>query len=341
MASTDDKKTLEQRQRKLLKEFVLSVLKEDDGGGEDYSGALSGIQADYQQSFGPGGGGGEYGGSGGLKAAFIDPFMDIVKTGLWGIEKLTTRAKNFLQQLIIGAIPLIVPVIKLNAQSYREMIWKEKAELKSVDDKYKDVLERNKAAIQDADTWLVLFMIDPAAGLGEKLLEKVPGAVEDLLATFTGIDLSRMFRQGNDHIFHGLNEDDKQADAPEEKLSKDELKILLKDKNVQQKLASSPIVKQMQQDGAMLMVAPVKRMLAAKTAEELNQLLSGALTKTLAAIAQNQFTPEEKQVMVGNVMSQAKKAAVDNITKEMQGLASQHPAAKAAIDAALASIQQK
>lgn len=320
------------KQRRILREFVESVLKEDDG---DYSDALSGIQSDYQNSFGAyGGGGGSYGGPGSLKATFIDPFLDIVKTGLWGLEKLSTRAKNYLQQLVIGAIPLIFPVVKLGAQGYRDMLNKEKSELASIDNKYGPVLQRNMEAIQASDTWLFLFMIDPYAAMGEKLLEKAPGVVEELLASLAGINFDSLHKSNN--LGHMLYEDEQQA-----KPSKDDLKKFLADKKTQQQFMSNPTVQKMQKDGAMLMVKPVQQMLAAKTPEQLNQLMSGVLTKSLAAINASQFTPEEKQVMVGNLMSQAKKTAVDSITKDMQQVASKHPAAKAAVDAALATIQQK
>lgn len=317
------------KQKKILREFVELVLLEDDG---DYSDALSGIQNDYQNSFGTYGGGSSYGGPGSLKAAFIDPVLDIVKTGLWGLEKLSVRAKNFLKQIIVGALPLVFPVVKLGAEGYQKLLNKEKEDLAKIDAKYGPVLQRNMEAIQASDTWLFLFMIDPYAAMGEKLLEKAPGVVEELLAALVGMDFSTAKKR--------LQETDNTGES-NPNVSKEDLKKILADKKFQQRFLQSPTVQKMQKDGVMLMINPVKQMLAAETPEQLNALMSGALTKSLQAINGSQFSPQEKQVMVGNLMTQAKKAAVDSITKELNELVKKHPTAKAAVDAALATIQQK
>ncbi len=115
-----------------------------------------------------------------LKAAFIDPFVDVAKTFMYGIEDLSARGKALIKTIYQGVPTLFVPLLNADYKKIRE---EEKAEIDAVREKYSDVLERNNAAFYDTDLAPLAFIMNPQGVLAKKLLNKTPQAGLAVLKT--------------------------------------------------------------------------------------------------------------------------------------------------------------
>jgi len=100
----------------------------------------------------------------GLVGAFVQPFTDIAKTAQYGMKKLATVAGGNIFRMTANIIALSIPFIaakelKKMDQSITQEIQKR---VGAVDSQYKDVLERNMAALQAQDLSIAAFLVNPA-----------------------------------------------------------------------------------------------------------------------------------------------------------------------------------
>ena len=100
----------------------------------------------------------------GLVGAFVQPFTDIAKTAQYGMKKLATVAGGNIFRMTANIIALSIPFIaakelKKMDQSITQEIQKR---VGAVDSQYKDVLERNMAALQAQDLSITAFLVNPA-----------------------------------------------------------------------------------------------------------------------------------------------------------------------------------
>lgn len=104
-----------------------------------------------------------------LTGAFVDPFVDIFKTAMYGIKDVGARLKSSVKVLVQGLPTLFVPFMEID---YKKIKEEEKAELDKLKAKYQDVLDRNDAAFIGTDLQPLSFLLDPSKYLGFKLAQK-------------------------------------------------------------------------------------------------------------------------------------------------------------------------
>lgn len=142
----------------------------DDIGGGGYS--------DFSAYGSIGGGGVDI-----FKKTFVDPFFDIFKTGQYAVEKATASIFHFAKKLLVNFPRLFSPSKPLIFDEIRDQ---EKAVYARMDKRYSEILQRNLEALENKDFKLILFLLNPQAALGMKLVQKSPKAAFNILNTFSG-----------------------------------------------------------------------------------------------------------------------------------------------------------
>lgn len=162
--------------RKTQKEENLSLYKYifeeygDDSGGGDYS------------SYGYGGSMGG-GGVNLFKQTFIDPFFDIFRSGQYAAERTGNAVFFFAKKLLVNFPRLFSPTKPLIFSEIRD---EEKAAIKRMDKRYSEVLEKNAKALENTDAKVMLFLLNPKAALGYKLVKTAPKAAWEITNTVSG-----------------------------------------------------------------------------------------------------------------------------------------------------------
>ena len=300
------------KNKQALEQLIESIV-EEEFLREDYDSL--GIGAD---EYGAGGGGGNGAASiSALRQTFVDPFTDIVKSAAYGVEAITAKAKGLAAQLGGGLIALLTPFLKVEPMMN---YFKEKTDEKmsQIHSKYADVIERNKEALQGNDVWGLAFLLNPSLALGEKLIEKSPGAALNILEVLSGgSDVFKRIRTG----IYGSGGEGKSLheDANTDQALKDKLKAVVKDPKFRAQFMTSPAVQQMQADGINMVVERVKELAGAKTLEDLGKLIPPEQLQVLESHLQQeaqklQATPQDieiaKQEMLKQAMAEIKKSHI-------------------------------
>jgi len=162
-------------QEKILREYVRSILLEDSIGD-------AGISASDIADASGGGYGASYGG-GDLYGAFIQPFVDVFKTGLGKTKEITRKAISLIQLTVEGVLAAIIPGLSLD---YEDVFKEEQADLQKIRGKYKDVYDRTNAALNSNDAAALAFMVSPELVLGNIARKQGPKAAKEILSVATG-----------------------------------------------------------------------------------------------------------------------------------------------------------
>lgn len=163
-----NQKEKKENQIKLF-EFIFEEYGDDIGGG-GYS--------DFSAYGSIGGGGVDI-----FKKTFVDPFIDIFRSGQYAVEKATGSVFYFAKKLLVNFPRLFSPSKPLIFNEIRDQ---EKAAFARMDKRYSEVLQRNAEALENKDFKLILFLLNPKAALGVKLIQKSPKAAFNILNTFSG-----------------------------------------------------------------------------------------------------------------------------------------------------------
>lgn len=142
----------------------------DDSGGGDYS------------SYGYGGSMGG-GGVNLFKQTFIDPFFDIFRSGQYAAERAGNAVFFFAKKLLVNFPRLFSPTKPLIFSEIRD---EEKAAIKRMNSRYAEVLEKNAKALENTDAKVMLFLLNPKAALGYKLVKTAPKAAWEIANTLSG-----------------------------------------------------------------------------------------------------------------------------------------------------------
>lgn len=125
-----------------------------------------------------------------LYKAFIEPFTDVLKTAQHSVEKVAATAGGELGILVKQLAFLLMPFVKPDAGSLSKMAAQDRQKmagrLSQIDDKFKDVLDRNWQAFNNPDVWGTLFLLHPQLAIGQKIAAKAPEVALELLSTLTG-----------------------------------------------------------------------------------------------------------------------------------------------------------
>ncbi len=123
------------------------------------------------------------GGIQGLKAIFIDPFLDVAKTGQAAVAGISSKAQVLIGGLISSIISSIIPTIEQKWDVLRE---KDAERAQQITQKYGEVFDRTNEALWTGDGALIRFLWDPGAFITTTAIQKSPESALNLLDTLTG-----------------------------------------------------------------------------------------------------------------------------------------------------------
>lgn len=324
------------KSNKLLREYIEAVVKDTlrEDSESDYGFDVS--------QYGGGGGGGETGHGGGndLYNTFIRPFTDVGQTIAYGVEKLSAQAATVVKGILYGLPTLFVPFLDYDYEKFRE---DEAEKVHGIEEKYKEVLGRNWEAITSNDAFGLAFVFEPGLFLGAKLLAKSPEIVLSILDDLTNgyqavKDAASQFHvalqgmQNGEHLHEGVDPRLVQA-----------VGNLLKDKKVQQMIDNNPVVKQGRADAMELMVDRVRKIMAAKDYNTLQQLLPQAVGKITQVVQANEkqgkLPPQQDAAVKANLLPQLKQKYKEFYIGKLNAEAGKDPNMKPYIQNALKQIQ--
>jgi len=160
----------------LLREYVRSILVEEDGGGVSVGG-------DYGGGFSGGGMGGGLASSGELYAAFVKPFTRVLKTTL-GQAKIVARKAGTL--LWVGLQVVLTTIIPFYGYDYADVFKKEKEDIDKIKKEYKSVHDETAAILGGGDAPFICLMTSPALFLGAAAMQTAPKFVKKVSSALTG-----------------------------------------------------------------------------------------------------------------------------------------------------------
>lgn len=129
-----------------------------------------------------------------LVQTFIRPFTDVIQTAKHGVEKISRITQHNAKNIAGSIAASLIPFMSWEISEETEQKFKQK--LSEIDEEYREVLERNKSALQGRDTWGITFLLNPTLGLGTYALRKSPIAALDALESLSGgADVVRDLKQ--------------------------------------------------------------------------------------------------------------------------------------------------
>jgi hypothetical protein len=156
-------------ERKLLKEYVRLLLKEESGAD-----ALMGDYGMY---------GAHFASPNDMYNIFVKPFVDVGQTASSELQKTARKARTTLSVFVEALGTVFLPWLE---SEYTEIFDKEREDLKKIKEKYRSVYESTWDALFDADVALSAFFYNPAAVLTAGFIKEAPVAAVKLASALTG-----------------------------------------------------------------------------------------------------------------------------------------------------------
>jgi hypothetical protein len=313
-------------ERRILKEYVKSVLQEDEGYGAAYG--------DYSDS--------PYGVSWGgpsLFKIFVEPFVDVFKTTKAAAEDISARTRAAAKVAFEAIATSLIPGL---SSDYKAIFEKEHAELEKIKGKYRDVFERTDKALfnEGNDFVLLAFLLDPARFITAVALNKAPSTVLSIFEIFAGespklksfFDKLKILKHvpgqskepsgwhmgGHGYLEGRIYEENEPAQDPNA-----ELKSKLGNPKVLAAIQNSSKAKAMKQDAMTLvnqtvndLLSKVKAVQSARTLEDLAKEAPGFDRSKLAPL--QKLPANERQTAEQAIVAQVKKAANAFYVKTLQ-----------------------
>lgn len=161
--------------KKLLKEYVSQILKEDEFGTD----AMGGL--DYSMGFG----GGSYSGAGSggsFYGTFVQPFVDVIGVAAGKTKELARRSITVLQVAFETLMTTLIPFL---TDSYDEIFASEARDIAKIKNEYSSYYKASDDALgSDLATFAMIAFPGPA--LLSKFVKNAPGAAKSVLSVATG-----------------------------------------------------------------------------------------------------------------------------------------------------------
>ena len=138
------------------------TLREDDGGGFDYAGAMG--EMPYGMHFGS---------PNQLYKTFVAPFTDVIKTAAGKTAELSARVQTAVKVAFEAVATTLVPAL---SSDYARIFATEKQKLDSIKQRYADVYRGTSGALLGNDVLVASFMFAPWAFLSAAMVKKSPSA---------------------------------------------------------------------------------------------------------------------------------------------------------------------
>lgn len=304
------------RTRVLLREYIKTVLNEDEAGaiaGDLMGGAVEGMP--YGMHFGSGKD---------LYNIFIRPFTDVAHVAAGKTKEMSARTQTLLKT---GFEALATTLVPLLSSDYEKIFSSEKQKLDKIKGEYAEVYQRTWDAFKDHDVLCAAFMYSPIAFMTTAFFAKAPREGMKLMSVLSGGSLDGVldkirakFSTGAkgkspSDVFGGetkstgggvwsegsLHEDNEAKDGnPKEKLAN-----ILANKKLVFKVAENPLVQKMEREGKALVhgtlkqvYAKAKGVLSAKSLQDLERITGKKLSSDkLAGVPQQERQAAEQQLL--------------------------------------------
>lgn len=147
--------------KKLLREYVRTVLQEDDFG-DDWGGF--GSQKD-------------------LYNVFVKPFTDVVHTAVGKTKELSVKTQTLAKTVFETIVTTLIPTY---ASDYKDIFEEDKARINQIKSQYKEIYDSTWTAFKDNDILMAAFMYAPAATVTVQFARKAPIPVLNMISALTG-----------------------------------------------------------------------------------------------------------------------------------------------------------
>lgn len=299
---------------RLLREYVRTLLREDDGGGD--------------------GDGGDYGGygfgpalsQGGFEKIFVQPFTDVLKTGQKAVSDVSSKT----QYLIGGALGSVVSsFVPFMAVDWKELQQKEQQRSEKIKDKYGDVINRTNASLFKGDAALMSFLYAPHAFVTTHATAKAPEVALGFLDTIAGESetvgkLTGALGGAWQKIKQGIGVEESYHRLREFKMDQRKLKKIFGSNEVKQAFAAYE--KNTRRDAVKMAQLNVKAIV-----DRVEQLLGTESTKRLDKMSKGKFSDimakvggKERKEAAAHVANTSQKVIakfyVDKLEEEMKDL---------------------
>jgi hypothetical protein len=318
------------KSEQLLREYVLRVLSEDDGG-------VYGDLASFDAGMNPYGmnlGSGED-----LYNVFVKPFADVATTAMGKGKELSQHAQTVVKVAFEAVATSIIPIL---SDSYSEIFAKEKERIDKIREEYKDVYQSNWDAFKDDDVMCTAFCYAPAAVLTARLAKKSPKVAIAMISALSGGTLDPWLEKVK-HAFGitdkeeepktGLNfsgegpgmgpvESVVREDANGGERPKPDISELLSSDKLHAKLQNSPIVQRMEQEGKALVRNTLQQVFkqaqGVMKATSLQDLQNKTGTHLKGMDKLNKVPQQERKAAEQAILSSTKKAMKAFYTKNLE-----------------------
>ena len=168
---------------RLLREYVRSVLAEDEAGGNPALFGGAGPNA-YDASFGFMGGSGDYRGAGGniFKLAF-EPFSDFLKTVKGASKEVMTKVATAAKVVIGTVVSIIIPTVKVH---YDEVFANDEARIREIRGEYAEALRSTDQVFKESSISTLALLMAPKAAVGVLVAKEGPKVALGFLDGITG-----------------------------------------------------------------------------------------------------------------------------------------------------------
>ena len=168
---------------RLLREYVRSVLAEDEAGGNPALFGGAGPNA-YDASFGFMGGSGDYRGAGGniFKLA-LEPFSDFLKTVKGASKEVMTKVATAAKVVIGTVVSIIMPTVKVH---YDEVFADEEARIREIRGEYDEALRSTDQVFKESSISTLALLMAPKAAVGVLVAKEGPKVALGFLDGITG-----------------------------------------------------------------------------------------------------------------------------------------------------------
>ena len=313
---------MKNNESRLLREYVRTLLNEDDGYG-----GLMGVAAEMSP-FGM-----HYASQDQMYNTFIKPFVDVVEVTAGKTKEMSTRTLTALKVAFEAAASSLIPAL---GSDYKEIFEAEQQQLEKIKSEYSDVYNASWDALKQHDIVWSAFLGWPAAFLTFKAAETAPKAVSHVLSVLSGGSLDGFLTKvnkkyslgsGKSHSGSSHGGGDKignyfESVIKEEDEGKKSVGDILSNKKVVSKALNSPYAQRMQADaqkvvkGTLAKVVEKASSVAKATSLQDLQKITGKPIKGMDAITKSD--PQQRKVAESNLLSLVKRSAKEMYVKELE-----------------------
>ncbi len=165
------------RNKKIIKEYVSEILKEDDFGTDAFGGL------DYSASGLSGGTWTGAGSGGSLYKTFVQPFVDVIGVTAGKTKELARRSITLLQVAFEATMTTLIPFL---TDSYDEIFAQEAKDIEKIKNEYGNYYRASAEALGGPGASVLALIAFPGPALASTFARTAPKAAKTILGIATG-----------------------------------------------------------------------------------------------------------------------------------------------------------